>query len=459
MFLMPILALTLLGSEVDSSLREIRRLYGEVQDQLSRGRCLVGPTGEAQVRLCPGGGVVTASSKTDSSLLVTEWRMDTDSAMFAMVRETLPGKRIRETRIYRTPAGPHSLTRSGPATAIQGMAQTPIEDTALAKELLASGNLAWKQAGISNLAFPFASMTIRGHVIVEEEASIEAKVDPEVDAVSATWRLKPSQLDPWLRQFLNKRFCKIGTGTCATATGFILLSTRTPHFVELEADPPLPEEKLLERHTSAMPPALVLELSSPLDGPVALENFEPLIPSAALPETFRTRTRNLVKRENRKLDRKWREYLAANIEEGDPPVDSSSSWSSSPGYQVQEATASLGGMSLYLFGAWTGEICTSEGFFESVSLGYATSSRPIKTAGSPHHPGSSNRRSELVEIPYPEDDPNGLTLGPIFVPWNRRHLQLFAEGPLNSQWIKELDDSLRWSIIQHLSIPFQDCGC
>lgn len=390
-------------SSSDSAIEEIRRRYATVQDQLKTNVCLRWDSDLPAVIACPDGGVVRRTDPTDSGKLSTEWRMDADSALFVLVRETLPGKRVRETRVYRTPNGAHSLSRTGLASKIQNQPQLPNPDSAQAEEILDQGTRIWKEAGIPAMDFPFSAVTVRGMVLVEEKSALRTSATPEVGPREVRWRLRPKELEPWQRQILGRRFCLIGKGVCATAEAFVLYSGRTPHFVEAQEVPPPTEEELIARHTSAMPPALLVELSQPLDGPVALEDFVPIELSSAIPEPFQKQTDRVIKKEIRAIDGKYGEYLADHPDEGDPKGPAAN-WSSSPGYQEEEATFSSDKQSVHLFGASSGEDCTSSGFFETLKLGFAM---PLASAGLLGEPSGNaakkgkTRKPEPISIDYP----------------------------------------------------------
>lgn len=460
----PLLAIFWLvfGSGADSAVSEIRSRYATVQDQLKANACLRWDSEPPVVIACPDGGLVRRTDATDSGKITTEWRLDFDSAMFVLVRETLPEKRVRETRVYRTPKGPHSSNRIGPSSTIQNQPQLPGVDSTQAQELLDEGTRLWRQAQISAMDFPFSAVTVRGMVLVEEKSALQTNATPEVGSREVRWRLEPNELEPWQRQILGKRFCLVGKGVCATAEAFVLYSGRTPHFGEAQSDTPPTEEDLIERHTSAMPPALLLELSQPLDGPVALEDFAPIELSSAIPEAFQKLTDRAIQKETREIDRKYRQYLTDNPQEGGQS-GTAATWSSAPGYQEQDRTFSNDKLAIHLFGASSGEDCTSAGFFETLKLGFAIVPTPWESLG--EQPGSVPKRKktkklEPISIDFP-CDPNGAscTLGPAFIPWNRRNVHLHATGWSEHQWIWEMDDTFQWIVHQDFSVPFQDCGC
>ncbi|MBK8803015.1 MAG: hypothetical protein IPN71_13365 [Fibrobacteres bacterium] len=451
----------LLGSDSDSAISEIRTRYAVVQEELKAKSCLRLESGQIVTHCCPGGGVLQRSEKTDSGKISTEWRMDGDSAMFVLVRETLPGKTTRETRVYRTPRGPHFVARIGPVATLQNQPQLPGQDTAEATALLAEGAMLWSQAGVPAMDFPFSAVTVRGMVLVEEKSTLQASSDPEVDPREVKWRLQTRELEPWQQQILGRRFCQIGNGDCATAEAFVIYSGRTPHFGEAQSDPPLSDEELLQRHTSSMPPALLVELSSPLDGPVALEGFAPREISSSVPTPFRDQSNQEFQEEIKTVDQSYRKFLTDNPEEGDQQLVSQQTWSSAPGYKEAEFTFSTDQVAVHLFGAASGEDCTSAGFFETLKLGVAAKLPQISSPASPEKSKKKQRTKKigLTPVVFPCDPTGECSLGPAFIPWNRRGIHLHATESMERQWIRELDNSFQWIIHQDISVPFHDCGC
>lgn len=360
-------------------------------------------------------------------------------AMFVLVRETLPGKRVRETRVYRTPNGPYSLSRIGPSSSIQSQPQIPVQDSIQAAALLDRGTRLWWNAGMPAMDFPFGSATMHGMVVVGKESSIQtfrtdAQTDakPEFDSRGVKWRLKPKELEPWQGQFLGKRFCQVGNGVCATAKAFVLYADRTSPFGEAQALPSPAEEH----------PSLFLELSRPLEGPVAMEGFPPALLSSTIPESFQKLTDDEIQAEIHVIDRAYREHQAHHQEKGEDSAQATS-WSSSPGYKEQDLTFSNEKLAIRLFKASSGEHQTNRGFRETLTLGYAVKQASSDLQGAPATIDLKSRQideEELIKFHPPCECESDCKLGPAFIPWNRTNVHLYATGRDAAPWIHGMSD-------------------